>query len=134
MENFKPYHNSNNNRTRYKYYPAEEGQMIKVSIDFRDGGMNYFSSRVEKRGIEIAITSVTVGGSGSGVRSEQSTPFADINGRLLLVEAKRYNAGKIQKIAEALDEKVPELSRIWAEDREAGRALLNEMTQIAAAV
>ena len=134
MNNFKAHHNSNNNRTRYHYYPADQGQMIKLTIDYRDGGMNYFSGKVEKRGFEIAITSVMVGGSIGGAMMEQSAPFADINGRLLLLEAKRYNAAKIEKIANLFDEKAPELSRLWTEDNESARVLLNELAQAAATI
>lgn len=134
MNNFKAHQNSNNNRTRYHYYPADQGQMIKLTIDYRDGGMNYFSGKVEKRGFEIAITSVMVGGSIGGAMMEQSAPFADINGRLLLLEAKRYNAAKIEKIANLFDEKAPELSRLWTEDNESARVLLNELAQAAATI
>lgn len=134
MNNFKARHNAHKNRTRFEYHPAKTGEMVKLSISHRDGGRNYFSGADEKRGVEIVITHVSIGESGTpGVSIESSTPMSSGNSRLLVLETARYSSKKVEAVAKAFDDQAPELSRLWKEDPEAGRKLLFDLAEIAKA-
>jgi hypothetical protein len=135
MQNFK-IRQSRDGRARYLYYPAESGRMVKLEVSHRDGGMNYFSGRTEKRGIEIVITTIELSDQGRGMTMESSTPMNDENGRMMLVETPRYSARKLEKIATAIDARAPEISATWSADREGAKRLLvdigQEMVRLAA--
>lgn len=120
MTNFKPRGSMHDKRIRYQYYPAESGMMVKLSIHHRDGGRNYFSGAVEARGIEMTITTIELGASGTpGVTVESSRPMEDGNGRVLLEETARYSDKKIKAMVERFDAHAPEISAMWSIDRAA---------------
>lgn len=132
MENFAAKQTNKGKRTRYAYYPGEEGRMIKISISFRDGGQNHFHGSQEKRGIEVGISEVTLERQPSGIVMEGFSPFDDVNGRLLVLELPRYSPKKIESVARTFDAVAPEISRLWAQDRAAGHALLLSTAEAAA--
>lgn len=134
MDNFKAKTYDKGKRTKFVYYPAESGKMIKISISHRDGGQNYFSGGNEKRGVEVSISQIELSDSGvRGIMMESIMPFDDVNGRLLVLETARFSQKKVEAVAEAFDAKAPEISRLWTEDRAAARALLFETAELAKA-
>lgn len=133
MQNFKVRGSAHNNRVRYQFYPATEGEMVKLDIHHRDGGTNMFSYKHEAKGIEISITQVKVQKVGNGMISEQSAPMADGNCRLLIAELGRYNAKKLEKVALAFDEAAPEISKLWTEDRDMAIDMIRTTAEAAVA-
>lgn len=123
MNNFKAKRYKDGKRIRYVHYSGEEGRVMKLTISHRDGGMNYFSSRTEKRGIEIGITEVELSRMGDHVM-ESSTPMDEVNGRLLVLELPRYSASKVEAVTRQFDAHAPEIARLWRQDNEAARTLL----------
>ena len=132
MQNFKPRGNMHDKRTRYLFYPANEGQMVKLDIHHRDGGVNFASYKQEARGIEIGITVINVGKAEGGVVFEQYSPMSDCNGRFLIVEQGRYSAKKLAKVVEAFDDAAPEICKLWMEDRQMAFDMVRTTAAVAA--
>lgn len=133
MQNLKQRTSRHDKRERYVYYPRTSGRMAKVEIHHRDGGMNYFSGGTEKRGIEVSVSVVEIGASGnSGCMVESYSPMADCNARFLVTETARYNKGKLERIAAAMDADMPKLAETWEQDTGAGKRMLVEIAERAA--
>lgn len=62
---------------------------IKVVLYYTKGGINYFTCKVEARGIYLSVTPVEVS-NGKGYTSESYTAFSGI--KQILHETARYNA------------------------------------------
>lgn len=62
---------------------------VKVLLYYTKGGMNYFTSKVEARGIYLSVTPVEISG-GNGYTSESYTAFSGI--KQIVLETARYNA------------------------------------------
>lgn len=122
MQNFEIRRSMRDKRARYLYYPTASGRMVKLAIDHRDGGRNYFSGGTESRGIEMVITTVEVA---EGV--ETFSPFDNVNGRMLLMETARYSEKKIREMAELFDEHAPNISASWSVDRQGTLALIRSI-------
>lgn len=75
------------------YIPVLTGDAthLKIEVYYSKGGMNYFTSSNEKRGIYISVTPVTKG--------ENSERFVGFSGtKSLLFEMKRFNQKTLDTI------------------------------------
>lgn len=75
-----------------KYLEVAEGNAthIKVEVYYNKGGMNYFTSRVEARGIYLSVSPVT-----RGENSESYMGFSGIKKHLLAMT--RFNQKKVDE-------------------------------------
>lgn len=90
-------------KTIYKKYVSCNGREVnnlRVELYYDLGGMNYFTSKVERRGYYLSVTPVSVSRS-SYYTSEQSTAFSGI--KVLLREADRQSK-KAENIASIIAE------------------------------
>lgn len=55
MQNFKPYRNDT-----FRWDSAPEGEIVRVEVDYRKGGMNYWNYKQEPRGYWLSISSLKV--------------------------------------------------------------------------
>lgn len=76
----------------------------KISVDYRLGGLNYFSGRQEPRGIVVSFTTVEKEG-----YSEKYTPMDSCNYRIFIKEMKRKSQKKIDKVCEIISQNSSEL-------------------------
>lgn len=136
MRNFQERGNVRNSRKDFVFLPAEEGRMVKMTISFRDGGMNMFDYKNEARGIQLVVTVVNVTNYPGG-RMEQSSPMSDTNFRVLLQPLGRYNKKKMDEMVDSFDDFAPEFARLWLEDDtryEARELLIEKLKEVGSPV
>ena len=73
-----------------------DGKTYDIEVRYELGGMNYFSSRTEPRGIFLGVTPVEKSTS-HGATWKSFTAFSGI--KVLLQPLKRYNRNKLYRIA-----------------------------------
>ena len=77
----------------------KDNKYLRVKIDYRKGGMNYFSSQVEKRGYEVLFLLIS-----KNNRTIKYSPMENKNWRYLLKETKRINRKEIESLRNKLME------------------------------
>lgn len=90
-----------------RYITAENGQELQIDVYYNKGGMNYFTSRVEKRGFYISVCPVQVTKHENGLRSVAYTAFTGV--KLLLLEVNRFSKSAEAKANELAKDKEQEL-------------------------
>ena len=74
-----------------KNIQTEDGSIIEVKIDYRIGGMNYFTGSTVERGLHLSVSPVRVSKSSCGTYSTRSyTAFTGLHH--LVKPLSRYNA------------------------------------------
>jgi hypothetical protein len=75
-----------------------ENQTYKLEVNYDLGGMNYFSGRVEARGLYLSISPINIMRNEKGERIGQSyTAFTGI--KMLIEPQARYNETKLDVVA-----------------------------------
>jgi len=114
----------------YRYDPTPGGPSprrgIDVVVSYAIGGMNYFAGAAERRGIRIAVTPVTLDeGRGSSVSLFGS--LAESGAYAFVQPLARYNARRLQVVAEQFDADVPAIAALWSTDAVAAAVRLRDL-------
>jgi capsule polysaccharide modification protein KpsS len=83
----------------------EVADIVRVSLNYNVGGMNYFTSKVEERGIYLSVTPLNVS-SGDGYSTVSYTAFSGI--KKLVRPMKRFSQKQFDNF-EPSDEDVKQL-------------------------
>ena len=97
-----------------KAWPGRDWTHLKISLQYHEGGINYFSGGYNKRGFRVSCTPVTLGG---GMESYVMLgDRRECGGYIMIEEAKRYNAGRLATLAFQYDDKVPNIAQAVIKD------------------
>jgi len=77
----------------YYDYPLKGYKSVKVSLYYSLGGMNYFTGKVDPRGIYLSVTPVTVNDMGGWI-SESYTMFSGF--KHLVKEINRFSKKQLE--------------------------------------
>ena len=97
-----------------KQWPGRDFTHLKISLEYHEGGQNYFSGCYNKRGFRVCVTPVSLGD-----RCESYSIMGErknCGGYIMIEEAKRYNAGRLAKLAFQYDDKVPAIAAAVVRD------------------
>jgi len=89
-----------------QYKPYKENKELKIEIYYNKGGMNYFSSKVEKRGYYISVCPVIRTQTGN-IITEQYTAFSGI--KMIIKETARKSEKAYNEAVEIGTTKIDEL-------------------------
>lgn len=83
--------------TSYQKIEGKEKTHSKIKVWYSKGGMNYFNSQVERRGIYVTLTFVELS-KAEGYTTETTAIFGQGNFKVLYLQTKKANA---KELAEA---------------------------------
>jgi len=84
-----------------KFYRHIEGKSYsKIEVSYSLGGMNYFSGRINRRGVYIHFTKVERGETDGRFTSESFMLFGEGNFKILAKELKRKSAKEAKRVAD----------------------------------
>lgn len=112
----------------YRYRDQPTGNVVEVKVYYSKGGMNYFTGTVERRGVYVSVTPLTVDGAVVGY-----TAFSGY--KLFVLELGRYSPRKVEQIATQLDDHAPRIAEAFRTSTDDSYGILREVfaEQLAAA-
>lgn len=126
MKNFRRAGRFHDKRVTFDYYTGAEGAQVKVSLGYREKGFNYTTYKPEDGALQMVVTCMNISYAASGARCEHYSPMEDQNFRVSIEPASRYNAKRLEKLAEAWDDWAAEFGATYLRDRQAGLQMLRE--------
>lgn len=83
---------------------------IKIEVRYGKGGLNYFTYKMEPRGVYVIVTPVEVKDRG-GYQMESYTAFSGT--KFCVKELKRKSDKAVQEVAAKLEPKAEQIARAW---------------------
>jgi hypothetical protein len=86
----------------------ENNEYLEITVRHRVGGINHFSGKEEKRGVEVSFTHVIKDGC-----IHRSKPMDKRNFRILVFKYKRKSQKKIEAVSAYMTSNIEKIFELW---------------------
>lgn len=93
----------------------KDNEYLVMKVMHKDGGMNYFSSKIEPKGVEVVFTKTEIFVDKTST-IERYTPMDNCNYRILVLEYKRKSQKKLDMVYQFVMDNKEELFHLWLND------------------
>jgi len=90
----------------------KDNQYLEISVNHVNGGMNYFSGRVESKGVEVYFTKIQLS---DDMRTYEFSPHDKENFRIKVATYKRKNQKTIDKVFQYIKDNQDSLFQLWSD-------------------